>query len=129
MSDEEISILEKSKDALVKKLVSEYQSFKEDPAKVFYIQITEVIKALSDDMKIILRGNNEVTTLIRGDKDNKQFDQVKILLLDAETIFKGLKFARENIMPELKEKEEDKESQIGLSAVDRLSNAKKKVNL
>ena len=127
MSDQEILDLEKigKKDVLVAKLLAEYQSFKEDPAKVFYLQITEVIKAMSKDMGIILDGNNEPTTLIRGDKDNKQFDQVKVLLLDAETIFKGLKFARENIMPELKEKQDKEESQEGLSSVDRLANNKK----
>lgn len=109
-----------------KRLKEELESYKEDPAKIFYLQITEVVKSLSGDMDCILHPEKGLSPkLIRGDKDDKRFDQVKILLLDAETIFKGLKFARETVMPELKEAIQKEESEIGLSAVDRIANSKK----
>ncbi len=120
----EIEVLAK-KNSAVFNLLEEYKSFKEDGAKVFYLQITDVVKTLSNDMKNIISGDQNNTILIRGDKDNKQFDQVKILLLDAETIFKGLKFAREYVMPELKEVKETEEKEDGMSAVDRRASKNK----
>ena len=108
------------------RLQAELESYKEDPAKIFYLQITEVIKTLSGDMDCILHPEKGMApTLIKGDKDDKKFDQVKVLLMDTKTIFEGLKYARETIIPELKADTDKEKSEEGMSAVDRRANANK----
>lgn len=116
----ELEILRAENESLKKELLS----FKEDKAKKFYLKLTNVIDALSDDLDTIATSTPEGSLqrplkLLTSDGDNKIFERVKVLLLDAETIFKGLKYARENVMPELKVDEDKSEQEQSMSAVDR----------
>ncbi len=108
------------KHPVVKIMLDELQSYEEDPAKVFYLEMTEIIKALSGEMRAIREGkvqddgdggltNVEIMT------NPKIFGMIKDMLTNSEKIFVGLKKGRYDIDPNAKKIQEGKKKAVVLS--------------
>lgn len=80
---------------LVQELIDELESYQTDPQKVFYLELKEMVVALSSEMKSVRNPINndedikKLCPILKG--DDKLFERIKSLMTDSEKIFNGLK--------------------------------------
>ena len=93
------------KNPIVKRMYDEILSYDNDPAKVFYKELSLTIKALSKELKSI-REDEEPDLKIMGDKD--LFSMIKDLFTNSKKIFDGLNMGRLDIDPDFKQETDNK---------------------
>ncbi len=93
------------KHPIVKRMFDEILSYANDPAKVFYKEMSLTIKALSQELRDA-REDKEPELKILGNKE--LFTMIKDLFTNSEKIFAGLKKGKLDIDPNAKQQEENK---------------------
>lgn len=82
----------------VQQLVEIVESYQTDPQKIFYNELRLMSMALCKEMSGLRERGGKILT---NDKDDKTFDRVRALMVDANKIFDGLrKGAGEDELPE-----------------------------
>ncbi len=76
------------KHPIVQELIDVVESYESDPAKVFYNELREMVLSIAREMKTYRLAG---TTFLSGDKEDKIFERVRTLMVDAPRIFEGLK--------------------------------------
>lgn len=93
------------KHSIVKRMFDEVLSYANDPAKVFYKELSLTIKTLSEELKIA-REEDDPNLRLLGNKE--LFTMIKDLLTNSEKIFIGLKKGKLDIDPSAKQQDENK---------------------
>ena len=93
------------KTPIVQRLYDEVLSYDNDPAKVFYKELSLTIKAISNELKIA-REESEPNLKLLGNKE--LFTMLKDLFTNSEKIFAGLKKGKADIDPNFKQETEHK---------------------
>ena len=91
------------KHPIIKRMHDEVLSYANDPAKVFYKEMSLTIKAMSDELRMA-REDDEPELKILGNKE--LFTMIKDLLTNSEKIFAGLRKGRLDIDPNFKQEQE-----------------------
>jgi len=92
------------KHPIIKRLYDEVLSYANDPAKIFYKEMSLTIKALSEELKSA-RDDKEPKLKILGNKE--LFTMIKDLFTNSEKIFAGLRKGKMDIDPNFKQEEEN----------------------
>lgn len=74
--------------SLVQELIDELKSYREDPQKVFYNEVREMVLELSREMRNHRKSGKAI---LSNHKDDKIFERIRTILVDAPKIFEGLK--------------------------------------
>lgn len=94
------------KNPIVKRLYDEVLIYSNDPAKVFYKELSLTIKALSEELKTA-REEDEPNLRLLGNKE--LFTMIKDLMTNSEKIFIGLEKGRFDIDPNAKQNKDNKD--------------------
>lgn len=89
------------KHPIVAKLLEELQSYKDDPAKVYYAAVNYLTKAIAKDLMHYAKGESGKCKVL----PIENFDAVQKQLSITDKMFSGIKKGKEDIDPEAAEKE------------------------
>lgn len=74
--------------------------YENDPRGKFYGALTEAVGAISDDLKLIARGESAMAKILSNDKDDKIYERVLALAKGSGEIFKGLEAGANLLTPD-----------------------------
>lgn len=91
---------------IVRKMYEEIKAYNGDDAvKSFHLQLTRIMKTLSDDMKLIVDGSKETGTILNNKTDEKIFERVNIVVDKAEKYYAAIQKGNQIIDPDSVKKE------------------------
>ena len=90
---------------VVKKMLEELESYEDNPAKVFYKEMSLTIKAISEELRAAREDKEPKLKIL---SDTHLFGMIKDLFTNSEKIFAGLKKGKLDIDPNARQEEDDK---------------------